>query len=120
VQTGDLLVEDLGENVHTNVELAGSLGELGVLAGELGVLALVKHDLGKDLVGERAGHDEGRVSGSTSQVDETALGKQDDVAAILHQEAVDLGLDGSAAGSVGLEPGNVNLAVEVTNVCAVG
>jgi hypothetical protein len=60
------------------------------------------------------------VSGSTSQVDETALGKQDDVAAILHQEAVDLGLDGSAADSVGLEPGNVNLAVEVTNVCAVG
>lgn len=116
VQTGDLLVENLGENVDTNVELAGSLGELGVLAGELGVLALVQHDLGEDLVGERAGHDKRGVSSGTSQVDETTLGKQDDVAAVLHEEAVDLGLDGNAAGRVSLEPGNVDLAVKVANV----
>lgn len=116
VETGNLLVENLGENVDTNVELAGGLGELGVLAGESGVLGLVQHDLGKDLVGERAGHDERGVTGGTSQVDETTLGKQDDVAAVLHEEAVDLGLDGNNAGSVGLEPSNVDLTVEVTNV----
>jgi len=56
------------------------------------------------------------VTGGTSQVDETALGKQDDVAAVLHEEAVDLGLDGDNAGSVGLEPSNVDLTVEVANV----
>jgi len=57
VQKGDLLVQDLGESVDTNVELAGG-AELDVLLAESLVLGLVQHDLGKDLVGERAGHDE--------------------------------------------------------------
>ena len=117
METGDLLVEDLGEDVDTDGELAGGLGELGVLAGEGLVLALVQHDLGKNLVGERAGHDERRVASGASQVDETALSEEDNVAPVLHEEAVNLGLDGNNAGSVGLEPGNVDLAVEVTNVC---
>jgi hypothetical protein len=116
VETGNLLVEDLGENVDTDGELSGGLGELGVLGGESGILRLVQHDLGKDLVGERAGHDEGRVSGGTSQVDETSLSEKDDVTSVLHEEAVDLGLDGDNGGSVGLQPGNVNLTVEVTDV----
>lgn len=73
-------------------------------------------DLGKNLVGEGAGHDEGRVSGSASKVDETALGKEDDVAAGGHGEAVNLGLDvGVLDGSL-LEPGDVNLDVEVSDV----
>lgn len=115
VETGDLLVEDLGQDVDLGLELA-ALGELDVLLGEVGVAVLVQHDLGQDLVGEAAGHDEGAVAGGTAKVDQTTLGQEDDVAAVLHQEAVDLGLDVLDAGSVGLEPCNVDLNVEVANV----
>jgi hypothetical protein len=115
VEKSDLLVEDLGENVDTDVELTG-LAELDVLLAELLVSSLVQHDLGKDLVGERAGHDEGRVASGASQVDETTLGEEDDVAAVLHEEAVDLGLDAGDRFGVLLEPRNVDFDVEVTDV----
>jgi len=57
VKKSDLLVQDLRESVDANVELAGG-AELDVLFAESLVLGLVQHDLGKDLVGEGAGHDE--------------------------------------------------------------
>jgi hypothetical protein len=115
VEKGDLLVEDLGQNVDTDVELAG-LAELDVLVAELLIGGLVQHDLSKDLVGERAGHDKGRVTSSTSQVDETTLSKKDDVTAALHEVAVDLGLDVADRLSVLLEPCNVDFDIEVTDV----
>lgn len=111
----DLLIESLGENVDTDGLLAGG-AELNVLLAELGVLGLEQSNLGKDLVGERAGHDEGRVAGGTAKVDETTLGQQDDVAAVGHGVAVNLGLDVLDRLGVGLEPGNVDLNVEVTDV----
>jgi len=116
MQTGNLLIENLGQDINTNIKLARSLRELNVLLGESLVLALVQHDLSKDLVGEGTGHDKRRVAGGTTQVDKTALGEKDDVSAVLHEETVDLGLDGDNAGSVGLEPSNVNFTVKVTNV----
>lgn len=57
------------------------------------------------------------MASGTSQVDETTLGKEDDVTAGRHEETVDLGLDVGNALGVLLQPGNVNLAIEVTNVC---
>lgn len=116
VETGDLLVEDLGEDVDTNVELVG-LGELDVLLTPSLVGGLVQHDLCKDLVGERARHDERRVASSTAKVDKTTLSKEDDVTAVGHEETVNLGLDVLDRAGVGLEPSNVNLDIEVTNVC---
>ena len=99
--TGDLLVELLGEHVDAEREALRVLPE---------------GNLGKDLVGERAGHDEGGVTSGASEVDETTLGEEDDVTAALHGVAVDLGLDLDSGDSVGLEPGNVDLDVEVANV----
>ena len=126
VEKSDLLVEDLGQDVDTNghdtvLELTNTLtlvgaGELDVLLAESLIAGLVQHDLGKDLVGEGAGHDEGRVTGGTAKVDETTLGEEDDVTAGRHEETVDLGLDVLDRGGVLLQPGNVNLNVEVTNV----
>ena len=115
VEKGDLLVENLGQNVDTDIELTG-LAELDVLVAELLIRGLVQHDLGKDLVGERAGHDEGRVTSSASQVDETTLGEEDDVAAVVHEVAVDLGLDAGDGLGVLLEPRNVDFDIEVTDV----
>jgi hypothetical protein len=115
VEKSDLLVEDLGQDIDTDIELAG-LAELNVLVAKLLVSGLVQHDLGKDLVGEGAGHDEGGVTGGTSQVDETALGEEDDVAAAGHEVAVDLGLDVGDRLGVLLEPRNVDFDVEVTDV----
>jgi hypothetical protein len=115
VQKGDLLIQDLGQSVDTNVKLASGT-ELNVLLGESLILSLVQHDLGKDLVGEGAGHDKGRVAGGTSEVDETTLSEEDDVVAIRHEEAVDLGLNVLDGLGVLLEPGNVDFNVEVTNV----
>jgi hypothetical protein len=68
------------------------------------------------LVGERAGHDEGRVASGTSQVDKTSLSEEDDVASALHEEAVNLGLDVLHALGILLQPGNINLNIEVANV----
>lgn len=115
VELGDFLIEDLGKDGDTDLHLA-SVGELDVLLAESLVVGLVQHDLGKDLVGEGAGHDERRVASSAAKVDETALSKEDDVAAAGHEEAVDLGLDVLDGRGVGLQPGNVDLNVEVTNV----
>lgn len=116
VETGDLLIEDLGEDGDANLELAG-LGELNVLLAPGSVAGLVEHDLGQDLVGERAGHDERGVASGTAKVDQTTLGEENDVAAVGHEEAVNLGLDVLDGRSVGLEPGDVDLNVEVTDVC---
>lgn len=115
VETGDLLVEDLGKDVDLLLELAG-LAVLDVLGGELSIVGLEQHDLGKDLVGERAGHDERRVASGAAKVDKATLSKEDDVAAVLHEEAVNLGLDVLDGSSVGLEPRDVDLDIEVTNV----
>lgn len=115
VKLGNLLIEDLGKDVDARVELLG-LAELDVLGAPRGVGALVKHDLSEHLVGERARHDEGRVARRAAKVDKAALGEEDDVAAVLEQEAVDLGLDVLNARGVGLEPRDVDLDVEVANV----
>lgn len=116
VEQSNLLVQDLGKNVDANGLLAGG-AELDVLLAKGLVLGLEQSNLGKNLVGEGAGHDEGRVAGGTAKVDQTTLGKEDDVAAVGHQVAVNLGLNVLDGLGVGLEPGNVNLNVEVTNVC---
>ena len=100
VSTGDLLVELLGEHVDAEREALGGGPE---------------SDLGEDLVGEGAGHDEGRVASGTAKVDETALSEEDDVAAVGHCEAVDLGLDLNTSLGVGLQPGDVDLNIEVTD-----
>jgi len=78
-----LLVQDFGDRVDAYIELT-SLAELDVLLAECLVFSLVQHDLGQDLVGEGAGHDEGGVAGGTAQVDEAAFGEEDDVAAVGH------------------------------------
>ena len=56
------------------------------------------------------------MTGSTSQVDETSLGEENDVTTALHDESVDLWLDVLNADSVLLQPSDVNLDIEVTNV----
>ena len=98
--TGDFLVEFLGEHVDAERELLGSLPE---------------GNLSKDLVGEGAGHDEGRVASRTAEVHETALSEEDNVTAIGHGEAINLGLDIDNRLGVGLEPCNVDLNIKVTN-----
>lgn len=116
MESGNGFIQDLWENVNANLELL-RLAELDVLLAEGLVLTLVQHDLGKDLVGERAGHNERRVTSGTAQVDETALCKEDNVAAVLHEEAVDLWLDVRDGGRVLLQPRNVNLNIEMADVC---
>jgi hypothetical protein len=56
------------------------------------------------------------VTGGTSQVDETSLSEKNNVTAILHEVSVNLWLDVLDASSVFLQPRNVNLNVEVTNI----
>lgn len=73
MQCGDFLVEDLGEDVDADGKLL-RLGESNVFLSESSILGLEQHDLSEDLVAERAGHDEGRVTGGTAQVDQTTLG----------------------------------------------
>jgi len=115
VETGNLLIENLGKDVDLLLQLA-ALRESNVLLAKLDIFVLVEHDLSKDLVGEAAGHDERAVASGTAEVDETTFGKEDDVTAVLHEETVNLGLDVLDRLSVGLEPGDVDFAVKVANV----
>jgi hypothetical protein len=119
VRARDLLVELLRQHVHAERELLRRRPE---------------RNLREHLVRERARHHERRVArraaggtlarASTAEgsgvpeVDEAALSQKDDVAARRHREAVDLGLDVDDRLRVGLEPGDINLDVEVTNATA--
>jgi len=98
---GNFLVELLWQHVNTN-------GVLVVLGPEF--------NLSKDLVGEGVAHDEGRMAHGAAKIDESPLGEEDDVAAVLQSVAVDLGLDLINLGGVGIEPSGVDLAVEMSNV----
>jgi hypothetical protein len=88
----------------------GSLDTKGV-GGTVGP----EGNLGQSLVGEGTRHDERWVTGTTSEVDQSALGEENDVSAALHLESVDLGLDLNVLGGVGLQPCDVNLDIEVTD-----
>ena len=55
------------------------------------------------------------MTGTTTEVDETTFSKEDNVSAALHGKSVNLGLDVNALSSVGLEPSNIDLNVEVTD-----
>src|SRR6185437_4629200 len=73
-------------------------------------------DLREGLVGEGVAHDERGVAGGAAQVHETAFGQDDDVLAIdvIH---IDLGLDGILGMTIVLvQPGHVDLDVEVPDV----
>jgi hypothetical protein len=92
------------------------LGKLDILFLELLIAVLEQHDLSKNLVTETAGHDKRTVASGAAQIDETAFSQQNDVATVLQQEAVDLGLDVLDGLSIGFKPSNVNLDVEMANV----
>jgi len=97
----DLFVELLGQDVDTNGP--------GIGVGP-------ESNLSKDLVGEGVGHDERRMASSTAKVDKTTLSKKDNVVTVLHGETVNLGLDVLNGSSVGLDPGDIDFNVKVTNV----
>ena len=75
VKGSDLLVEFLGEEVDTEWVFGGVVPQL---------------ELGEHLVGEGVGHDEAGMSHGTSEVDETSLGEEDQVTAVLHCVTVNL------------------------------
>ena len=101
VRGSDLLIELLGEHVDAQ----GVRLDVGP-----------ESNLGQDLVRERVGHDERRVTSGASQVDKTTLSQEDDVVARGHLETIDLGLDVDVADSVLLQPGDIELDIEVSNV----
>ena len=55
------------------------------------------------------------MASSTAKVDKTTLGEEDDVLAV-EAVTVNLGLDVLDGLRVGLQPGDVNLDIKVTNV----
>ena len=56
------------------------------------------------------------MSHCASKVDQSAFGQKDDVAAVLHGEPIDLGLDVGLLGTVLFQPLDVDFAVKMTNV----
>jgi hypothetical protein len=100
VQTGNLLVEDLWKNVHSNRVLS-------LLREEL--------DLSKRLVRERCRHHEAWVSSCTSKVNEASASKDYDRSSILEYELINLRLDVHLS-RVLLKPSDIDLVIEVANV----
>jgi hypothetical protein len=56
------------------------------------------------------------VTGGTSEIDETAICQKNNMSTRGQKVAVDLGLDVGDGLGVGLEPGNINLNIEMSNV----
>jgi hypothetical protein len=81
METGNLLVELLGENV-----------DLALLV-LLGILVDPEIDLSDDLVGEGSRHHKRGVAGGTAQVEKTTLSQDEDTMAIGELPAVELRLD---------------------------
>jgi hypothetical protein len=115
VQESNLFVENLWKNINTDVKLA-SLSKFRELVAKGLVSGLVQQDLRKDLVGERAGHDEGRVSSSTAQVDKTSISQENDMSAIWQKESVNLRLNIGNALGVLLQPCNINLDIKMADI----
>merc|ERR1740130_659987 len=109
VQARDLLVELLRQQVHLVLVLALRL----VLAGVVVLAAGLQ--LRERLVGERVGHDERRVARGAAQVEQAALGQDDDAVAVGEDELVHLRLDVQALGRR-LELLHLDLVVEVADV----
>jgi len=106
VELGDLLVKFLGEDVDHSL-----------LVFILAVLVLPELELSQDLVGEGARHDEGWVTGSTTQVQKTALSQEDDTVAIGEDVTINLILDvGALDAGEALKTLKIDLVVEVTDV----
>src|ERR1700722_2010567 len=102
VQTGNALVEVLGQDVDLVLVAVG---------------VEVQLELRHGLVGERVRHHEARVPGGVAQVQEAALGQHDDRVAVGEDPLVDLGLDVHALDARRrAQPGHVDLVVEVADV----
>lgn len=56
------------------------------------------------------------MAGCATEVDKTAFGEEDDVTAILHEIAVNLGLDVCDGLGVSFQPSNVNFNVEMADI----
>ncbi len=56
------------------------------------------------------------MAGRTAKVDEAAFSEEDDVTAVLHEVAVDLGLDVLDALGVFFHPGDVNFDVKMSDI----
>lgn len=56
------------------------------------------------------------MTGSASEIDKAALGKEYDMTAIVHEEAVDLGLDVLDRFGICFQPGNVDLDVKMSDI----
>jgi len=80
VESSDLLIELLGEDVNFILVLVG-------------VLVLEELDLGEDLVGERGRHNERRMSSGATKVQESSFSEDEDSVAIREDKLIKLWLD---------------------------
>ncbi len=116
VKLGYLLVQNLGKDVDANLQLLG-FAELDIFLAKCLILALVQHDLRKDLVRERTGHDKRGVARGTSQVDEAAFGEENNMTPTFHEVAVHLWLDVGDTLGILLQPRDIDFDVEMANIC---
>ena len=114
MKTGHFFVQNLGHQVNVDVILFPPLPQL---------------ELGQHLVGERGAHDEAGVTGGTTQVDQTALGQNDDRAARgfegvafnrTNLRRLDFVFGHPASSNFFFQPGDVDLGVEVPDVAKNG
>ena len=107
MELGNLLIELLGEDVNF----------AAFVLGVFRISMVPELDLSENLVGEGAGHDERRMSGGTSEVHESTLGKDDNSMVIGEGVSINLFLDVHAldTGPV-VETVHVDFVIEMTDV----
>lgn len=103
MEAGNLLIKGLGKNIDASLLVLSS------------VTLLPEFKLGKNLVCERRGHDEGRMASSTSQIEKTSFSKNNDTTSRRENELVYLWLDVDTLGGLH-KTVHIDFVVEVTNV----
>jgi hypothetical protein len=111
VKSSDLLIQLLRKDVYFTRGRAASHARLILI----GMFVGPQFDLSKSLVGERRGHDEGRMSSGTSQVQQATFSKDNDAMAIWENKFIHLRLDVLSLGRLH-ETLHINFVIEVTDV----
>ncbi len=99
METGNLLVQMLGQHIDLVFVLAGVLPQF---------------DLGQHLVGEGVGHHKAGMAGGAAQVDQAAFRQEDDALAVGEDDVVHLGLD--VVPGILAQRGDIDFIVEVADV----
>jgi len=105
METGDLLIEFLGESVDLTLQVF------------LSIFVLPQIELSNNLIGEGVGHNEGWVTSGATKIEETTFSEDEDTVSVWEDPSVELWFDVGLLDSwPSFETSHIDFVIEVTDV----